>query len=112
MRDSLLQALMHRFCNHFEFWFAIGALSAAWLYYPYCEIGPTLCLWKKLLGIECPGCGLTRGVCFLVHGRWAEATKSNPLSLLAFGILVSNVVRGGADFLSSNRSTKEICNVN
>ena len=91
-RVSLLHAVMGRFCEHFEFWFAVAALSAAWLYYPYCETGPTFCIWKKLLGVACPGCGLTRGVCFLVHGRWAEAVGFNPLSPLAVAILLWNIL--------------------
>ncbi len=77
-----------------EFWFAVFILSAAWFYYPYCQTGPTLCIWKELLGVSCPGCGLTRGVCFLIHGKWVEAIRFNPLSLLAVGILSSNILCG------------------
>ena len=91
-RTSFFCTAMWRFSQHFEFWFAAAALSAAWLYYPYCQTGPALCIWKKLFGVACPGCGLTRGVCFLVHGRWADAARFNPLSLLAGGILLGNIV--------------------
>ena len=100
MRNSL-QTVARQFCDHFEFWFAVALLSAAWFYYPYCETGPTLCIWKKLLGIRCPGCGLTRGVCFLMHGLWAEAIRFNPLSLLVVGILIANLLHGGSEFLGA-----------
>ena len=92
MRAARAHTVMRRFCDHFEFWVAVAALSAAWLYYPYCQTGPTLCIWKKLLGVACPGCGLTRGVCSLVHGRWTEAIEFNPLSPLAVGILLWNIL--------------------
>lgn len=91
--SSLYSAMRHA-GEHFEFWFAVLTLAAAWVYYPYCETGPTLCVWKKLFGVACPGCGLTRGICFLVHGRLTEAARFNPLSLLAAAILLCNLLSG------------------
>jgi hypothetical protein len=48
------------------------------------------CLWKLLLDIECPGCGLSRAGAFLVRGRLVEAISTNwlivPISAL---ILIS-----------------------
>jgi len=96
---SSLHAIARLFCDYFEFWFSVAALSVAWLYYPFCESGPTLCIWKRLLGVACPGCGLTRGVCFLVHGRWADAVRFNSLSPLATGILLCNLLGGVWRFL-------------
>jgi hypothetical protein len=101
-----LRAVTRCLNEHVEFWFAVLILSAAWFYYPYCQTGPTLCIWKKLLGIPCPGCGLTRGVCFLVHGQWAEAIRFNPLSLLAAGILVSNTLYGVFGFFGNYQRRK------
>lgn len=110
--SSPLHGVAIQFCKNFEFWCALGILSAAWLYYPYCQSGPDFCVWRKLLGFSCPGCGLTRGVCFLVHGRWRDAVQFNPLSPVAGGILLSNflgrtlkllraVCLGGMGLLSS-----------
>lgn len=70
---------------------------AAWLYYPVCEQGPVLCVWRHLFGASCLGCGLTRAMCFLVHGLIAEAYSFNRLvlpislglALLSFGNGVS-----------------------
>ncbi len=101
-----MRAAMRCFNGHVEFWFAVLVLSAAWFYYPYCQTGPTLCIWKNLLGIQCPGCGLTRGVCFLVHGKWAEAIRFNPLSLLTVVILSSNTLYGAFGFFGNYRSRK------
>jgi hypothetical protein len=86
------------FSEHFEFWLAAVILAAAWFYYPFCRTGPTLCIWKMMLGVACPGCGLTRGVCALLHGEWADAVRANPLSLLAGGILLCNLVCGAWSF--------------
>lgn len=92
--SSPLHAVGVQFCENFEFWCAVGILGVAWLYYPYCQSGPDFCVCRKLFGFSCPGCGLTRGVCFLVHGRLAQAVQFNPLSLLAVAILLSNVLFG------------------
>lgn len=103
-----LQTVVRCFQERVEFWFAVLILSAAWFYYPYCQTGPPLCIWKNLLGIPCPGCGLTRGVCFLVHGKWAEAVRFNPLSLLAVGILSSNALCGIFGFFGNYRSGTDV----
>jgi hypothetical protein len=101
------QSLARWFHERGEFWSAVLILSAAWFYFPYCQTGPTLCIWKKLFGLRCPGCGLTRGICFLVHGRLVEAVSFNPLSLLAVGILAFNASRGVYEILGNLRSVKQ-----
>jgi len=62
-------------------------LAAAWLYYPFCQNGPDLCVWRAVFHRPCIGCGLTRGICFLVHGRAREALSFNPLSPLVLLLL-------------------------
>ena len=54
----------------------------AWCYEPYAWDGPVLCLWRRVFGIQCPSCGLTRAVCSLAHGHVAAAVAFNPLVLL------------------------------
>jgi Protein of unknown function (DUF2752) len=68
-------------------------VMAAWFYFPYCQTGPSLCLWKALFHVNCPGCGLTRGICFLVHGHVREAWAFNRLSPVAFTLFAVNFVR-------------------
>jgi uncharacterized protein DUF2752 len=41
------------------------------------------CLWLVATGTWCPGCGLTRAMHDLMHGRWLEALDHN-----AFGIVL------------------------
>ncbi len=62
-------------------------LAIGWLYFPYCETGPILCMWRRLLGIHCLGCGLTRAVCFVAHGRFREALAFNPMIVPVFLVL-------------------------
>lgn len=41
------------------------------------------CTFHELTGWQCPGCGGLRAVHALLHGRWAESWRHNPLPLLA-----------------------------
>lgn len=46
------------------------------------------CPTKRLLGLPCPGCGLTRAFLLLLHGRVSDAVVMNPNILLAAPLLV------------------------
>lgn len=43
-----------------------------------------ICWMRALLGIPCPGCGLTHAFCAIGHGRFTEAWAFNPFSFLFF----------------------------
>lgn len=49
--------------------------------------GPVLCPSKRFLGVDCPGCGLTRATQHFLHGEWDAALSYNPLVLVAVPIL-------------------------
>ena len=51
-----------------------------------------LCLFKRLTGIPCPGCGFTRGVLALVAGRPWETWLFNPLLFTLLGFWAAAVV--------------------
>ena len=44
----------------------------------------SFCLLYHLTGRRCPGCGMTRAFCCILHGRFAEAWAWNPFSALMF----------------------------
>ena len=44
---------------------------------------PWKCPIKSLFGIECPGCGFTRGLFAIFDGRISDALALNPLSIAA-----------------------------
>lgn len=46
--------------------------------------GGGVCLWRRTLGIECGGCGLTRGFVQLGHGHLLQAIALNPLTPAIF----------------------------
>jgi hypothetical protein len=41
------------------------------------EAGPNVCLVRRLFGVECLGCGMTRGISHLLHGHWRTALAYN-----------------------------------
>jgi len=34
---------------------------------------PSLCMFKNITTLDCPGCGITRSFVYAVHGHWYEA---------------------------------------
>ena len=83
-----------------------GVLLVGWLYYPYCQTGPTLCLWRRLFDIECLGCGLTRAFCFLARGRIREALEFNLMVVPAFIVLAGLSAWGGYALVQVFRGAK------
>lgn len=48
---------------------------------------PELCFARRWLGLECPGCGLTRSLISIMHGRPSDAWRFNPAGFLVFGVI-------------------------
>ena len=46
------------------------------------ERHPVPCLFTAVLGVRCPGCGMTRAVSCAAHGRFRDALRYNPLVVL------------------------------
>lgn len=42
----------------------------------------TICIFKLITDIPCPGCGTTRGLKFLFHGMPYESLMMNPMAIL------------------------------
>lgn len=49
---------------------------------------PNLCLFHRLTGYPCPGCGLTRSIVCIGHGRIQESFAFHPLGIAIFAYLV------------------------
>ena len=66
---------------------------------------PSICMWRNGLGVDCPGCGLTRSFICLAHGQPADAWTYNPAGWLLFMVFVSQVPYRGVQLwrLSSGR---------
>src|SRR3954468_1502504 len=85
-------------------------LAASFLYFPHATTGPILCPMALLLGMPCPGCGITRAFCFATHGHFREAFGFHPLwpLLLAYfaflwGYQLAEVVKGAPPRLPTYR---------
>ena len=76
------------FKESYAHWYSLVFLSAILsIIYVSTFSMPFYCIFKKISGIPCPGCGLTRACLHLVDLRFTEAVKQNilvvPLALLA-----------------------------
>lgn len=54
----------------------------------YFDTGESLCLSKRLLDLECFGCGITRGIQHLLHLEFGKAWAFNKLSFLVLPIAI------------------------
>jgi Protein of unknown function (DUF2752) len=52
---------------------------------------PELCLARRITGVGCPGCGLTRCFISLMHGDLAAAWQYNGSGLLLFGLMAAQI---------------------
>src|ERR1019366_9719004 len=53
--------------------------------YPACPI-------RQYLGIHCPGCGATRALAALLHGRFMEAMRLNALFVLLLPVALAGAI--------------------
>jgi hypothetical protein len=68
------------------FWL-VGGLGAAGLallatWTPPDDATMSICLTRRALGLPCPGCGVTRGLAYLLQGHLARAMELHPLAPL------------------------------
>lgn len=52
---------------------------------------PGLCVTKSTVGIDCPGCGLTRCFISLAHGKFERAWHFNPAGFLFFVVVAAQL---------------------
>ena len=78
---------------------AIGA-AGAWVLYHYAPTAHRFyppCVFRELTGLECPGCGTTRALHHLLHGRIEEAFRLNPMLFLLMAVALfalPSILRG------------------
>lgn len=75
----------------------IGALVGVFVTAPFWVWhGPGFCLFHRLTGLECPGCGMTRAFHAISHAGFSQALSFNLLSLAVYaffmGILLRDIV--------------------
>lgn len=55
-----------------------GLLIAAAIMAGLSLLGHGLCPSRELLGLPCPGCGLTRSVLLILRGQWVQSWRLQP----------------------------------
>ena len=78
------------------------------------EAGPVLCLFRRFLGVQCWGCGMTRAFSHALHGQFAEAWRHNHLVVIVLPVMVAvglgllrRECKTLADFARSARKPEE-----
>lgn len=56
--------------------------------------GVELCLFKRVTGTPCPGCGMTRSAANLVRGRMGRALQFHPLGIVVVPIIAGLGILG------------------
>ena len=67
---------------------AAAVLATSFVFTPESLPDVPLCPMRAWLGVSCPGCGMTRGFCAIVHGHFAQAWSFNPFAFVFFGAAV------------------------
>ena len=52
---------------------------------------PHLCMSRSVLGVSCPGCGLTRSFIYLAHGEWQAAWRVHRLGWLLAALVAAQL---------------------
>ncbi len=71
--------------------FQVASRDAAVVSLPWFGDTPEFCTWKRMFGLSCPGCGLTRSITSIVHGQWAAAWAFNPAGWLFFAVCLYQI---------------------
>jgi hypothetical protein len=61
------------------------------------QVGPILCPFRRITGVPCPSCGLTRSWQAAGHGRLREAVRAHPLGPLTMVAAAWLAVDGRAE---------------
>jgi hypothetical protein len=52
---------------------------------------PAICTFRRIFGMDCPGCGLTRAFVAMAHGRLEAAWHYHPVGVLLFAGVLAQV---------------------
>ena len=73
--------------NKLSLFLAGGIITASFIM-PLRGIGIELCLYKRLLGIPCPGCGLSRSIINISHAQFAQAFLNHPFGFVIYPVIL------------------------
>lgn len=79
--------LKYLFALVFNLLIVVSPLVLVLLPVDFFDTGESICLSKLLAGIECYGCGMTRGIMHLIHLDFSGAWQFNKLSFIVLPML-------------------------
>jgi Protein of unknown function (DUF2752) len=83
---------------------SIGAGAVVFFFNPATHHFYPVCLFHKLTGLNCPGCGATRSFYALLHGDFALALRDNALFVLGLAALTARGLLFAVRFFSGRRA--------
>jgi hypothetical protein len=69
---------------------------------------PGVCTYQRLLGLPCPGCGLTRCFISLAHGDVVAAWHFSPAGILLFAVVAAQLPVRGVQLWRIRRGQQEL----
>lgn len=77
-------------------WVALGVLVVAFVAFQVHEKGPGIlpfpsCPFRKITGLNCPGCGMTRATYATLHGEIGQAFRNNALGMILLPVLFAGM---------------------
>jgi len=80
-------SIIHRYIRYLlvalSLFIALAAMiSVLWTFEPTDQSRYPKCVLHSLTGLHCPGCGATRALHAMVHGRFVDAIRFNPLLII------------------------------
>ena len=73
--------------------FTLGVIVGLFFFDPHTTGFFPPCPFRWAFGFYCPGCGSTRALHLLLHGRFLEALSRNPLMVCSLPLLVAMTIR-------------------
>ena len=72
---------------------AATAFALSFVWRPSGLPNADICLFHRLTGLPCPGCGMTHSFCAISHASFGAAWDYNPFGYLFYGIAVLLLLR-------------------
>lgn len=78
----------------------VAGVAGLWVLREYAPTDQSFfpkCVLHQWTGLHCPGCGSTRACHALLHGRWTDAVRFNPM------LIIGGPIIAGVLFVKSRR---------